>query len=45
MVYAFFKLVTRNMTPKMLAEQKGVKIYRHNWPVHYHMNFKHFTPF
>jgi len=27
MVYCFFKAVTQNVTPKMVAEERGIKLY------------------
>ena len=31
MLNSFMKSVTKNQTPKQLAEKKGFKIYRHQW--------------
>jgi ribosomal protein S5 len=31
LVNCFFKAVTMNKTPRMIAEEEGVKVYRTNW--------------
>jgi hypothetical protein len=31
LVFAYFKAITKNKTPKEIAEDKGEKVFRMNW--------------
>jgi hypothetical protein len=31
LVYAYFKAITKNKTPREIAEEKGEKVFRINW--------------